>query len=120
MNTTVQQTKPQFVNRSRRQEIVDTLADYPAIAQEILLSLHLPKKPADYQPKYFAIHFDDVLVHLQMGDTTVFSLDLPIDYKPTVIEFYGDSELLLVNCGKDILLNRLPEGIATTKGWISK
>lgn len=94
-------------------QIREILIDRPDLIDAVLESQKLPSKPWEYRPDVLAILFEGVLVAAYKQRKRLFSLTLPADFKPEVIEIYGDEELLLVKAGGELLVNRLPD----TVGW---
>ncbi len=94
-------------------QIREILVDRPDLIDTVLEAQQLPSKPWEYRPDMLAILFEGVLVAAYKQKKKLFSLTLPADFKPEVIEIYGDEELLLVKASGEMLVNRLPDNV----GW---
>ena len=94
-------------------QIREILVDRPDLIDTVLAAQDLPSKSWEYRPDVLAILFEGVLVAAYKERRKLFSLTLPADFAPEMIEIYGDEELLLVQASGQMLVNRLPDNV----GW---
>lgn len=103
-------------NRTRISHISAVLSSFPGLAAQTIKALDLPSQPPDYRPLRFEAHFNGRLVLLVESNQIIYEArKFPLDYRPMVITLYGDSELLFVRVGPEVLLNRLP--VTYTPAW---
>lgn len=95
-------------------QIREILVDRPDLIDTVLEAQQLPSKPWEYRPDLLAILFEGVLVAAYKQRRKLFSLTLPADFSPEVIEIYGDEELLLAQASGQMLVNRLPDNVEWT------